>query len=68
MDIHSIKGTLNIAKGRLKQKLANLSGDKYHLTEGKQDEQIGRLQKRAAENRKATGKTGKPLPDQKKSN
>ena len=51
MDILKIKGCLNIAKGRLKQKLANLTGDKYHLTEGKQDEQIGRLQQRSAESR-----------------
>jgi uncharacterized protein YjbJ (UPF0337 family) len=56
MDIQSIKGALNIAKGRLKQKLANLSGDTYQLTEGKQDEQIGRLQKRAAEKRVAENK------------
>jgi uncharacterized protein YjbJ (UPF0337 family) len=66
MDIPSIKGAMNIAKGRLKQKLANLSGDKYHLAEGKQDEQIGRLQKRAAETRQVEKKAIKEARSKKK--
>ena len=62
MDIHRIKGDLNIAKGKLKQKLARLTGDKYQHAEGKQDEQMGRLQKRTSESRKAAKKTAVESP------
>jgi len=62
MNIHSIRGALNIAKGRLKQKLANLTGDKFQLIEGKQDEQMGRLQKCARERRKEADKMALESP------
>ena len=40
------KGSWNEAKGRLKQKYAQLTDDDLAYAEGKDDELIGRLQKR----------------------
>lgn len=40
------KGNWNIAKGRLKQKFARLADDELQFIEGKQDELVGRIQKR----------------------
>jgi uncharacterized protein YjbJ (UPF0337 family) len=40
-------GTWNIAKGKLKQKVARLVQDDLQYDEGKQDELTGRIQKRA---------------------
>ncbi len=40
-----IKGTWNEAKGKLKQKYAQLSDDDLLFVEGKDDELVGRLQK-----------------------
>ena len=40
-----IKGTWNEAKGKLKQKYAQLTDDDLLLVEGKDDELVGRLQK-----------------------
>jgi uncharacterized protein YjbJ (UPF0337 family) len=65
MDSRKFKGNLNIAKGKLKQKWARLTGDKFQLIEGKQDEAIGRIQKGAAATRSGSGKTIKtpgPVP------
>ncbi|MBL0745121.1 CsbD family protein [Chryseolinea lacunae] len=42
----SIKGTWNEAKGKLKQKYGELTDDDLTFAEGKEDELIGRLQKR----------------------
>jgi len=53
------KGNLNIAKGKLKQKWAKLTGDDFQLIEGKQDEAMGRIQKRAAAERDAVKKATK---------
>ncbi len=39
-----IKGDWNITKGKLKQKFALLTDSDVLLTEGKQDEMIGRIQ------------------------
>ncbi|MES2701513.1 MAG: CsbD family protein [Bacteroidota bacterium] len=39
-----LKGNWNETKGKLKQKFALLTDDDILLTEGKQDELIGRLQ------------------------
>jgi len=47
------KGNWNIAKGKLKQKLAQLADDDLQFIEGKEDELIGRIQKRTG---KARGK------------
>ena len=39
------KGNWNIAKGKLKQKFAQLTDDDLQFVEGKEDELIGRIQK-----------------------
>ena len=41
-----IKGNLNEIKGKLKQKFADLTDDDLTFAEGKEDELLGRLQKR----------------------
>ena len=41
-----IKGTWNEAKGKLKQKYAQLTDDDLLFVEGKEDELYGRLQNR----------------------
>lgn len=46
-----IKGDWNIARGKLKQKWATLTDDDLQFVEGKQDELIGRIQKRTGETR-----------------
>jgi uncharacterized protein YjbJ (UPF0337 family) len=40
------KGSWNEIKGKLKQKYAQLTDDDLTFTEGKEDELIGRLQKK----------------------
>ena len=46
MNMLSAKGRWNIAKGALKQKLARLTDDELQFAEGKEDELLGRIQKR----------------------
>ena len=41
-----IKGSWNEVKGRLKQKYAHLTDDDLMFAEGKDDELLGRLQKK----------------------
>ena len=41
-----LKGTWNEAKGKLKQKYAQLTDDDLIFLEGKEDELVGRLQTR----------------------
>lgn len=41
-----IKGQWNQIKGKLKQKYGDLTDDDLAFTEGKEDELLGRLQKR----------------------
>lgn len=41
-----LKGTWNEAKGKLKQKYGELTDDDLSFAEGKDDELLGRLQKR----------------------
>ena len=41
-----IKGTWNEASGKLKQKYADLTDDDLLLEEGKEEELLGRLQKK----------------------
>lgn len=48
-----IKGDWNIIKGNLKQKWARLTDDDLQLIEGKQDELLGRIQRRTGESREA---------------
>jgi len=44
-----IKGNWNEIKGRLKQKYAQLTDDDLTFEEGKEDEILGRIQKRTGE-------------------
>ena len=54
-----IKGDWNIIKGNLKQKWAKLTDDDLQYAEGKQEELIGRIQKRTGETREAVEKAVK---------
>jgi len=49
MNTLEIKGDWNITKGRLKQKWAKLTDDDLQFVEGRQEELIGRIQKRTGE-------------------
>jgi uncharacterized protein YjbJ (UPF0337 family) len=51
-----IKGDWNITKGKLKQKWAKLTDDDLKYAEGKQEELVGRIQKRTGETREAVEK------------
>ena len=44
-----MKGNWNIAKGKLKQKFSQLTDDDLQFVEGKEDELIGRIQKRTGQ-------------------
>lgn len=48
-----LKGNWNIAKGKLKQRWADLTDEDLTYLEGKEDELIGRIQKRTGETREA---------------
>ena len=47
-----LKGNWNKTKGKLKQKFAMLTDDDLLLTEGKEDELLGRLQERLGKSKK----------------
>ncbi|MCP5532850.1 MAG: CsbD family protein [Akkermansiaceae bacterium] len=49
MDKLEIKGNWNIAKGKLKQKWGELTDDDLDYVEGKEDELVGRIQKRTGQ-------------------
>lgn len=51
---NKIKGNWNVIKGKLKQEYADLTDDDLTYVEGKEDELLGRIQKR-------TGKTQEEL-------
>lgn len=51
MDKLEIKGNWNVLKGNLKQKYANLTDDDLMYVEGKEDELLGRLQKKTGKTR-----------------
>ena len=51
-----IKGDWNITKGKLKQKWAKLTDDDLQFVEGKNEELLGRIQKRTGETREAVMK------------
>lgn len=51
-----IKGTWNEAKGKLKQKYAELTDDDLLYVEGKEDELYGRMQKRLGKSREEVEK------------
>lgn len=56
MNSQTVKGDWNIAKGKLKQKWAQLTDDDLTYVEGKEDELYGRIQKRTGETREAVMK------------
>jgi uncharacterized protein YjbJ (UPF0337 family) len=56
MNSLEMKGDWNIAKGKLKQKWAKLTDDDLQYVDGKQDEMLGRIQKRTGESREAIEK------------
>lgn len=47
----TLKGNWNIAKGKLRQKYADLTDDDVAYVEGKEDELYGRLQKKTGQTR-----------------
>jgi len=51
MSTLAMKGNWNIVKGKLKQKWAKLTDDDLEFVEGKEDELLGRIQKRTGETR-----------------
>ncbi|MES2705921.1 MAG: CsbD family protein [Verrucomicrobiota bacterium] len=51
-----VKGDWNTAKGKLKQKYAELTDDDLLYVEGKEDELYGRLQKRLGKSREEVEK------------
>ncbi len=51
MNVTIAKGNWNIAKGKLKQKFAQFTDDDLRFIEGKEDELIGRIQKRTGQAR-----------------
>jgi uncharacterized protein YjbJ (UPF0337 family) len=53
MNIFEVQeGTWNLAKGKLKQKFAQLTDDDLQFTEGKEDELIGLIQQRTGQAKK----------------
>lgn len=60
MDKLEFKGNWNVVKGKLKQKYGDLTDDDLAYAEGKEDELLGRLEKK-------TGKTRQELIDEIKS-
>lgn len=56
MNTLEIKGDWNITKGKLKQKWAKLTDDDLQYIDGKQDELVGRIQKRTGETREVVEK------------
>ncbi len=59
MNTLEIKGDWNITKGKLRQKWAQLTDDDLTYAEGKQEELLGRIQKRTGETREAIEKAVK---------
>lgn len=51
MDKLEIKGNWNIMKGNLKQKYADLTDDDLTYAEGKEEELVGRIQKKTGKTR-----------------
>jgi len=56
MNTLQVKGNWNIAKGKLKQKFANLTDDDLRYVEGQEDELVGRIQKRTGQTKEAIEK------------
>ena len=47
----NMKGSWNETKGKLKQKFANLTDDDLLFAEGKEDELLGRLEKKVGKSK-----------------
>lgn len=56
MDRLEMKGRWNELKGKLKQKYSNLTDDDLMYQEGKEDELLGKLQKKTGETKEALKK------------
>ncbi len=52
----TIKGDWNVAKGKLKQKWGQLTDNDLAYVHGKEDELLGRIQKRTGETKEAVEK------------
>lgn len=52
-----LKGDWNIISGKLKQKWAELTDDDLQFVEGKQEELLGRIQRRTGQGREAVQST-----------
>jgi len=63
MNTLEIKGNWNIAKGKLMQKWGELTDDDLDYAEGKQEELIGRIQKRTGQTREQVEKAIKDSCD-----
>jgi uncharacterized protein YjbJ (UPF0337 family) len=61
MNTLEIKGDWNVTKGKLKQKWAKLTDDDLQYVDGRQDELLGRIQKRTGETREAVEKAVKEI-------
>ncbi len=59
MNTLQLKGDWNIVKGKLKQKYAQLTDDDLRYVEGKEDELVGRIQKRTGQTKEDVEKTFK---------
>lgn len=53
MNTLQLKGNWNIIKGKLKQQYADLTDDDLQYVEGKEDELVGRIQKRTGQTKEA---------------
>lgn len=51
MNTLELRGRWNIAKGKLKQKFAQITDDDFAYIEGKEEELLGRIQKRTGRTR-----------------
>ena len=56
MNTLHIKGDWNITKGKLKQKYAQLTDNDLRYEEGREDELVGRIQKRTGDTKEAVEK------------
>jgi uncharacterized protein YjbJ (UPF0337 family) len=56
MNTLHIKGDWNIAKGKLKKKYAQLTDNDLRYEEGREDEMVGRIQKRTGDTKEAVEK------------
>lgn len=56
MNTLQLKGNWNIMKGKLKQKYASLTDDDLQYFEGKEDELMGRIQKRTGQTKEQVEK------------